>query len=135
MAPIDLSAAPFNLDDEAMAWVAATRDSFTPRDKLSQLFVLLERGSPAEAAEDVRSFRPGGITRIYSDDLGTEIELARDLGTLSAVPLLVSADLEGRPPRPKTQDPRRIDMIPACPRPSASSFWDAASLPTSTAAI
>ena len=95
LAPIDLSAAPFNLDDEAMAWVAATRDSFTPRDKLSQLFVLLERGSPAEAAEDVRSFRPGGITRIYSDDLGTEIELARDLGTLSAVPLLISADLEG----------------------------------------
>ena len=29
MAPIDLSAAPFNLDDEAMAWVAATRDAFT----------------------------------------------------------------------------------------------------------
>ncbi len=95
MAPIDLSAAPFNLDDEAMAWVAATRDAFTPRDKLSQLFVLLERGSPAEAAESVRSFRPGGITRIYSDDLHAEIELARDLGTLSAVPLLVSADLEG----------------------------------------
>ncbi|HTO29480.1 MAG TPA: glycoside hydrolase family 3 N-terminal domain-containing protein, partial [Devosia sp.] len=95
MAPIDLSAAPFNLDDEAMAWVATTRDSFTPRDKLSQLFVLLERGSPAEAAENVRSFRPGGITRIYSDDLNAEIELARDLGTLSAVPLLVSADLEG----------------------------------------
>jgi beta-N-acetylhexosaminidase len=95
LAPIDLSAAPFNLDDEAMAWVAATRDAFTPRDKLSQLFVLLERGSPAEAAESVRSFRPGGITRIYSNDMNAEIELARDLGTLSAVPLLVSADLEG----------------------------------------
>jgi beta-N-acetylhexosaminidase len=95
LAPIDLSAAPFNLDDEAMAWVAATRDAFTPRDKLSQLFVLLERGTPAEAAENVRTFRPGGITRIYSADLNAEIELARDLGTLSAVPLLVSADLEG----------------------------------------
>ena len=95
LAPIDLSAAPFNLDDEAMAWVAATRDAFTPRDKLSQLFVLLERGSPAEVADNVRSFRPGGITRIYSDDLTAEIDLARDLGTLSAVPLLVSADLEG----------------------------------------
>lgn len=95
MAPIDLSAAPFNLDDEAMAWVAATRDAFTPRDKLSQLFVLLARGTPAEVAEEVRTFRPGGITRIYTDDLEAEIELARDLGTLSAVPLLVSADLEG----------------------------------------
>ena len=95
LASIDLSAAPFNLDDEAIAWVAATRDAFTPRDKLSQLFVLLERGTPSEVAESVRSFRPGGITRIYSDDLEAEIALARDLGTMAAVPLLVSADLEG----------------------------------------
>jgi len=95
LAPIDLSAAPFNLDDEAMAWVAATRDGLTPRDKLAQLFVLLERGAPDEVTEDVRSFKPGGITRIYSDDLVAEINLARDLGTLSAIPLLVSADLEG----------------------------------------
>lgn len=95
MAPINLSAAPFNLDDEAIAWVNATRDGFSPRDKLAQLFVLLERGTPAEVAEEVRSFKPGGITRIYSDNLADEIALARDLGTLSAVPLLVSADLEG----------------------------------------
>ena len=95
MAPIDLSAAPFNLDDEALAWVAATREQLSPRDKLAQLFVLLARGTPEETAETVRSFKPGGITRIYSDDLFAEINLARDLGTLSAIPLLVSADLEG----------------------------------------
>lgn len=95
MAPIDLAAAPFNLDDAAMAWVAATRDALSPRDKLAQLFVLLERGAPETVAESVRSFKPGGITRIYSHDLVAEIDLARDLGTLSAVPLLVSADLEG----------------------------------------
>jgi len=95
MAPIDLSAAPFNLDDEAIAWVNTTRDGFSPRDKLSQLFVLLARGTPEEVAEEVRSFKPGGITRIYSGDLEAEVGLARDLGTMSAVPLLVSADLEG----------------------------------------
>lgn len=95
MAPIDLAAAPFHLDEEAIAWVAATRDAFSPRDKLAQLFVLLVRGTPDETAEAVRSFKPGGITRIYSADLEAEIALARDLGTLSAVPLLVSADLEG----------------------------------------
>jgi beta-N-acetylhexosaminidase len=95
LATIDLSAAPFNLDDEAIAWVATTRDAFTPRDKLSQLFVLLERGKPAEVVENVRGFKPGGITRIYSDDPMAEVELARDLAELSAVPLLVSADLEG----------------------------------------
>lgn len=95
MAPINLSAAPFNLDDEAIAWVGETRDGLSPRDKLAQLFVLLARGTPEDTAEIVRSFKPGGITRIYSDDLFAEIALARDLGTLSAVPLLVSADLEG----------------------------------------
>jgi beta-N-acetylhexosaminidase len=95
MAPVNLSAAPFNLDDEAIAWVNTTRDGFSPRDKLSQLFVLLERGEAGEVAENVRSFKPGGITRIYSADLEAEIALARDLATLSAVPLLVSADLEG----------------------------------------
>ena len=95
MAPVDLSAAPFNLDDAAIAWVHAARDGLTPRDKLAQLFVLLARGTPEEVAEEVRSFKPGGITRIFSPDLEAEIGLARDLGTLSAVPLLVSADLEG----------------------------------------
>lgn len=95
MAPIDLSAAPFNLDGAAMEWVATTRDALSPRDKLAQLFVLLARGTPEETAEAVRSFKPAGITRIYSDDLFAEIALARDLGTLSAIPLLVSADLEG----------------------------------------
>lgn len=95
MALIDLSAAPFNLDDEAIAWVAATRDALTPRDKLAQLFVLLARGTPEEVVEEVRSFKPGGITRIYSDDLSAEIILARTLGSIANLPLLVSADLEG----------------------------------------
>ncbi|MHA6689380.1 glycoside hydrolase family 3 protein [Devosia sp. A449] len=95
MTLLNLAAAPFNLDDDAIAWVHTTRDGLTPRDKLAQLFVLLERGTPAEVAEEVRGFRPGGITRIYSDDLAAEVALARDLGTLSAIPLLISADLEG----------------------------------------
>ena len=95
MTTIDLSAAPFNLDEEAIAWVNTTRDGLTPRDKLAQLFVLLERGAPDAVAEAVRSFKPGGITRIYSDDMAAEVALARALGEHSAIPLLVSADLEG----------------------------------------
>lgn len=95
MAPIDLAAAPFHLDDDAMAWVHATRDSLSPRDKLAQLFVLLARGTPEQTIEQVRSFKPGGITRIYSADLDAEIALARQLDERAAVPLLVSADLEG----------------------------------------
>ncbi|KKC37871.1 hypothetical protein WH87_09355 [Devosia epidermidihirudinis] len=95
MAAIDLSAAPFHLDDAAIAWVNTTRDGLTPRDKLAQLFVLLERGAPAEVAETVRNFRPGGITRIYSSDLASEVSLANELNGNSPIPLFISADLEG----------------------------------------
>jgi len=95
MAPIDLAAAPFHLDDAAMTWVHATRDGLSPRDKLAQLFVLLTRGTPEQTAEQVRNFRPGGITRHYSADLEVELALTRQLDALSPVPLLVSADLEG----------------------------------------
>lgn len=95
MAPFDLSAAPFNLDQDAIAWVHATRDALSPRDKLAQLFVLLARGDADQALESIRSFRPGGVTRIYSDDLANEIYFARQLDAIGPAPMLVSADLEG----------------------------------------
>jgi beta-N-acetylhexosaminidase len=95
LAHLDLSAAPFNLDDEATAWVHATRDALTPRDKLAQMFVLLARGDSASALEALRSFRPGGVTRIYSDNLAEELAFARQLDAIGPAPMLVSADLEG----------------------------------------
>lgn len=95
MALIDLASAPFNLDETAIAWVHETRDKLSPRDKLAQLFVLLSREAPEAALEAIRSFKPGGITRIYGNDLAAEIDLARAYDTAGPVPLLVSADLEG----------------------------------------
>ena len=95
MAAIDLSAAPFNLDEEATAWVHATRDSLSPRDKLAQLFVLLSRGAPEEALEAIRAFKPGGITRIFTPELADEIALMRQIDSAGPVPMTVSADLEG----------------------------------------
>jgi beta-N-acetylhexosaminidase len=95
MAAINLAAAPFNLDDEAMAWVAETLAGLGPRDKLAQLFVLLVRGEPVSFLESVLKFRPGGITRLYSTDLDSEIGLVRDLVGGLPIPPLVSADLEG----------------------------------------
>ena len=95
MATIDLSAAPFRLDEAAIAWVSETRDKLSPRDKLAQLFVLLSRGDAAEALEPLRSFKPGGITRIFTPDLDSEIGLMRQIDQAGPVPMLVSADLEG----------------------------------------
>jgi len=95
LAAIDLTAAPFNLDDEAVAWVHETRDRLSPRDKLAQLFVLLSREAPDAALETIRSFKPGGITRIFTGELGSEIALMRQIDSAGPVPMTVSADLEG----------------------------------------
>lgn len=95
MAAIDLSAAPFHLDPAAEAWVHETRDGLGARDKLAQLFTLLSRGGTEESLEQIRAFRPGGITRIFSDNLANEIAMARQLDDAGPVPMLVSADLEG----------------------------------------
>ncbi len=95
MAAIDLSAAPFHLDDNAIAWVHETRDALSPRDKLAQLFVLLSREAPGEVLDGLRAFKPGGITRLYSGDLAAEIGLMRRIDSAGPVPMLVSADLEG----------------------------------------
>ncbi len=92
---IDLAAAPFHLDEAGMAWVHETRDRLSPRDKLAQLFVLLSREAPETAMEALRSFKPGGITRLYSGDLAAEIGLMSQLDGAGPVPMLVSADLEG----------------------------------------
>jgi beta-N-acetylhexosaminidase len=91
---IDLYASPFHLDNEAIAWVHTTREALSPRDRLAQLFVLLARGEPEQVSETVRSFKPGGITRVYSADLEAEIGLVQSLADTN-VPLLISADLEG----------------------------------------
>jgi beta-N-acetylhexosaminidase len=95
LAAIDLSAAPFNLDEAATAWVHETRDRLSPRDKLAQLFVLISRGGPDEALDPLRSFKPGGVTRIFSPNLAEEITLMRQIDSTGPVPMLVSADLEG----------------------------------------
>jgi beta-N-acetylhexosaminidase len=95
LAAIDLSAAPFNLDEDAVAWVHATREKLSPRDKLAQLFVLLSRGPAEEALDQLRSFKPGGVTRIFSPDLADEIALMRQIDAVGPVPMTVSADLEG----------------------------------------
>jgi beta-N-acetylhexosaminidase len=93
--PIDLSAAPFNLDATAQAWVHETRDRLSARDRLAQLFNLLARGPADEALEGIRAFKPGGLTRIFTPDLASEISFAQQADIAGPVPMLVSADLEG----------------------------------------
>ena len=95
MAAIDLTAAPFHLDEEALAWVETTRADLAPRDKLAQLFVLLVHGEPTSVLDGLLRFKPGGMTRLFTPNLEAEVALARDFIAGSAVAPLISADLEG----------------------------------------
>ena len=95
MVSVNLRAAPFNLDDEAVAWVESTLEGLTPEERIGQLFVLISRGEPNEALAQLERLQPGGITRFYGPDLETEIGFARAFISSAKVPPLLSADLEG----------------------------------------
>jgi len=90
-----LAQGPFNLDREAIAWVASSFSSLDRNAKLRQLFNLRIAGERPEDIARLKAFRPGGITRHMGGDAGRERALIADLNAAVPTPLLVSADLEG----------------------------------------
>ncbi len=90
-----LRAAPFHLDDAGVAWVAQTLAALTPAQRVGQLFVHIVMGNDPVALDTIMGLHPAGITRFYSADLGYEERLIARAQSAAAVPLLVSADLEG----------------------------------------
>ena len=90
-----LKAAPFDLDDEGLAWVLATLDGLSPDERVGQVFNFLLIGDDAAKADALMALKPGGITRHVSRDPGTEVAMMTRLHAAAKVPLLVSADLEG----------------------------------------
>lgn len=89
------AAAPFHLDQVAQDWVAETLSRLSSEDRLRQLFTLICFGDATESIELARSFRPGGITRMFAGNAKGERALISDLNASLPTPLLVSADLEG----------------------------------------
>lgn len=90
-----LRAAPFHLDDAGVAWVADTLAALTPAQRVGQLFVHIVMGNDPAALDAILALHPAGITRFYSADLDYEERLITRAQSAAAVPLLVSADLEG----------------------------------------
>lgn len=95
MVNVNLRAAPYSLDDEAIGWVETTLAGLTLEERIGQLFVLIAMGDPAAAIADLKRFQPGGVTRFYGPSLDAEIAFAREFISSCKVPPLVSADLEG----------------------------------------
>lgn len=87
--------APFTLDPAGEAWVDGAFRALSERQKVSQLFTLLSRGTDPDELERMSRFQPGGITRHQGPDLAAERAVIDRLNTAAPVPLLVSADLEG----------------------------------------
>ena len=90
-----LTAAPFNLDAEALKWVHETFDRLTISEKIAQLFVLISMGDRPEEFERIKRLQPGGITRFFGPDAVAELANMSQLRASAKVPPLVSADLEG----------------------------------------
>src|SRR5437667_1718699 len=90
-----LSLAPFNLDTRAATWVEASYRALSLQEKVAQLFNLLSRGTGPDELEKLERLRPGGITRYFGPDGAAERERIAAAQKAAAVPLLVSADLEG----------------------------------------
>lgn len=90
-----LSAAPFNLRAEDIAWVRQVRQSMSTEEKLRQLFVLAQFEDNPEQAARLMAFRPGGVHRTWGADFDTAYETTRAVLTNSPVPPFVTGDLEG----------------------------------------
>jgi beta-N-acetylhexosaminidase len=90
-----LRAAPFDLDDAAIAWVEKTFAGLSEAERVSQLFVLISRGDDPEERGRLQQLKPGGITRFFGADGLAECQALGDIQADARVPMLVSADLEG----------------------------------------
>jgi beta-N-acetylhexosaminidase len=90
-----LRASPFELDDEAVAWVAQCKASLTGERRLAQLFnVLLMPGDKAHLAT-LQRLQPGAITQFTMSGLEAAVAAARSVQRSADIPVLVSGDVEG----------------------------------------
>ena len=90
-----LKAAPFNLDDAAIAWVRAVFSRLSEDDKIRQLFNLRSAGDDPQMLARQQAFRPGSVTRVPGPNWAAEREIIARFNAAAPAPLLVSADLEG----------------------------------------
>ncbi len=90
-----LRRAPFHLDDEAIAWVAATLAGLTPDEKVGQLFIHMSMGKDPQELARLARLHPAGVTRFFTPDMRHETAFMDDIRAQARVPLLISADLEG----------------------------------------
>lgn len=91
---IDLTARPFNLSAEDIAWVEMTKQSMTLDEKIGQLFVAHGFTSDQTYLADLLRRRPYGGFMYRPDQAETIRETHQFLQAHSRIPLLLAANLE-----------------------------------------
>lgn len=92
-----LARAPFNLAPDDIAWVRRTLAGLSTADRIGQLMLYATFGDDPGAVRSLMATRPGGIHRFMGPDLAKGLEATRIALEESAIPPLVSGDLEGGP--------------------------------------
>jgi beta-N-acetylhexosaminidase len=90
-----LRKAPFNLDDASITWVRTTLAALTPHQRVGQLFIHSSMGRDPGELDRLAALAPAGICRFFTPDIDFETGFMDTVRAQAALPLLVSADLEG----------------------------------------
>jgi beta-N-acetylhexosaminidase len=90
-----LRAAPFHLDDIALAWVSECKASLKGAARLAQLFNVMLKPDDAGHVAMLRRMQPGAITQFTMGGLEASRAAALEVQGGAEVPVLVSGDVEG----------------------------------------
>ena len=94
MTRADLSAAPYGLDEDAIAWVRSTIDAMDLDEKVGQLFINLNNRFDDEFVNRiVDGYHPGGMRYNHTDSDSIQAHI-RQAQARSKVPLLVASNIE-----------------------------------------
>ena len=94
MSQPDLTAAPYELDDDAIAWVRSTIDGMDLDEKVGQLFINLNNRFDDEFVHNiVDRYHPGGMRYNHTDSASIQAHI-RQAQARSKVPLLVASNIE-----------------------------------------
>jgi beta-N-acetylhexosaminidase len=90
----DLTAAPYGLDDTAIAWVSNTIGAMTEDEKIGQLFINLNNRFDDEFVDRVvDGYHPGGMRYNHTDSASIQAHI-RHAQARSKIPLLVASNIE-----------------------------------------
>ena len=90
----DLTAAPYELDEDAIAWVQDTIEAMDLDEKVGQLFINLNNRFDDEFVNRiVDGYHPGGMRYNHTDSASIQAHI-RQAQARSKVPLLVASNIE-----------------------------------------